>query len=192
MDEAHAALYAAIIGFAAAIIGAAVGGWASWRAARHSADAAVRAAVEQVKGQAKTEHDHWVRQERRRAYGEVTDAFQKLATSMKELDQALSRERPYSEHLQQIQQHHMTLILAGQATVMLGPNAIVDAAKTLTQAARDAVACRLRIAELGLGPGLSDWQTASESLDSTGVSFRRSEARFAGACQRVLLASADS
>lgn len=41
MDEGNAALYAAVIGFAAALIGAAVGGWASWRAAKHSADAAV-------------------------------------------------------------------------------------------------------------------------------------------------------
>ncbi|WP_157880009.1 hypothetical protein [Streptomyces natalensis] len=39
MDQGKAALYAAIIGFAAAIIGAVVGGWASWKAARHSADA---------------------------------------------------------------------------------------------------------------------------------------------------------
>ncbi|MGA4875882.1 hypothetical protein [Streptomyces lydicamycinicus] len=75
MDEGHAALYAAIIGFAAAIIGAAVGGWASWRAARHSADAAAQAAAQQIAGQGRNEHLQWIRQERRTAYGEVIKAY---------------------------------------------------------------------------------------------------------------------
>ncbi|MFI0787322.1 hypothetical protein ACH4Q6_17205 [Streptomyces lydicus] len=71
MDEGKAALYAAIIGFAAAIIGAAAGGWASWKAARHGADAAVRAVVEQVHGQARNEETQWIRQERRQLYSKV-------------------------------------------------------------------------------------------------------------------------
>lgn len=75
MDEGRAALYAAIIGFAAAIIGAAVGGWASGRAARHSAGAAIQAAIEQTAGQARSEHAQWMRQERRQAYGQILKAF---------------------------------------------------------------------------------------------------------------------
>ncbi|MFI9028851.1 hypothetical protein [Streptomyces sp. NPDC053560] len=75
MDEGTAALYAAIIGFAAAIIGAAVGGLASWKAARHGADAAVQAAVEQVNGQAAHEYAHWLRQERRRLFIQILEVI---------------------------------------------------------------------------------------------------------------------
>ncbi|MFC9227787.1 hypothetical protein ACFTZI_02250 [Streptomyces decoyicus] len=86
MDEGEAAFYAAIIGFAAAIIGAAAGGWASWKAARHGADAAVRAAVEQVKGQAENEHTHWIRQERLHAYRIVLQACTDFMTAIQQLE----------------------------------------------------------------------------------------------------------
>lgn len=73
MDQGKAALYAAIIGFAAAVIGAGVGGWASYRGSRH-----------QVVGGAKNEHMHWIRQERRLAYGRVIQAT--ISFSMHEID----------------------------------------------------------------------------------------------------------
>ncbi|MFH8470647.1 hypothetical protein [Streptomyces sp. NPDC017991] len=63
MDSGKAAFYAAIIGFAAAVIGAGVGGWASYRGSRH-----------QVIGGARSEHAHWLRQERRLAYGRLIQA----------------------------------------------------------------------------------------------------------------------
>ncbi|WP_395098013.1 hypothetical protein [Streptomyces noursei] len=89
MDEGKAALYAAIIGFAAAIIGAAVGGLGTWLAGRRQASAAVTAALEQVNGQARNEEAQWIRQERRQIYSNVTRAnaeFQAALANWKRAD----------------------------------------------------------------------------------------------------------
>ncbi|MEU9117830.1 hypothetical protein AB0D04_40445 [Streptomyces sp. NPDC048483] len=122
MDEGKAALYAAIIGFAAAIIGAAAGGWASWKAARHGADAAVRAAIEQVSRQADSERKHWVRQERRAAYASVIDAYMRFVrtsaslTSGLELSDRAEPQEPY-ERLAELGMACKKLALFGPASV---------------------------------------------------------------------------
>ncbi|MFJ9413199.1 hypothetical protein ACIRPT_03410 [Streptomyces sp. NPDC101227] len=126
MDEGKAALYAAVISFAAAIIGAAVGGWASWRAARHSADAAVRAAVEQVAGQADNERRHWVRQERRTAYASVIDAYMTFTRTAATLRAGLGEDDPLA-----VYERLAELGMACKRLALFGPESVEDAALEL-------------------------------------------------------------
>ncbi|WP_432003461.1 hypothetical protein [Streptomyces sioyaensis] len=131
MDEGKAALYAATIGFAAAVIGAAAGGWASWKAARHGADAAVRAAVEQVKGQAKNEHAHWIRQERLNAYRIVLQACTDFMTAVQRLEtQALAGTNTDELH-QLLEQRLRDVELSTSPLHLLGPSAVHAAALRL-------------------------------------------------------------
>ncbi|UKY54274.1 hypothetical protein [Streptomyces inhibens] len=131
MDEGKAALYAAIIGFAAAIIGAAVGGWASWRAARHSADAAIRAAVEQVKGQAKNEHAHWIRQERLHVYRIVLQACTDFMTAVHQFETRVRAGRNADELHQLLDQRLRDVELSTSSLHLLGPSAVHAAALRL-------------------------------------------------------------
>ncbi|KWT61881.1 hypothetical protein ADL21_11415 [Streptomyces albus subsp. albus] len=103
MDEGSAALYAAIIGFAAAVIGAAVGGLASWRAARHGANAAVQAAIHQVTGQAANEHAHWLRQERRHLYVRVIQCFEKFLPALRDMFEIARLEIDEGEHWDEVE-----------------------------------------------------------------------------------------
>ncbi|WP_327707059.1 hypothetical protein OG530_40670 [Streptomyces decoyicus] len=128
MDEGKAAFYAAIIGFAAAIIGAAVGGWASWKAARHGADAAVRAAVEQVKGQAENEHTHWIRQERLHAYRIVLQACTDFMTAIQQLETQVLTGRSTDELRQLLEQRLRDVELSTSSLHLLGPSSVHAAA----------------------------------------------------------------
>jgi hypothetical protein len=152
MDEAQAALYAAVIGFAAAIIGAAVGGWASWRAARHSADAAVRAAVEQVHGQARNEEAHWIRQERRQLYGKVATARIEFESALQvwedtpgPLDSPL-----YTEAVNAWRR----LVQACHEVEVFGPDGVALAASAIGAAAGELLASS--IAQAGVDDGDND------------------------------------
>ncbi|MFG2136605.1 hypothetical protein [Streptomyces sp. NPDC048650] len=133
MDEGKAALYAAIIGFAAAIIGAAVGGWASWRAAKHSAGATLRATMEQLSGQAINERKHWVRQERRAAYASVIDAYMSLTRAAALLASGLGGEttEPYERQAE--------LSMACKKLALFGPDSVEEAALELLRRADDRV-----------------------------------------------------
>lgn len=133
MDEGTAAFYAAFIGFAAAVIGAAVGGWASWKAARHGADAAVRAAVEQVNGQAVNEHAHWVRQERRLAYGEVLRAFTSLCAALSKCQGNMVAGIPFMNELRDLSEKATVFSFAVVAVHMLGPREVSEAVMLLGQ-----------------------------------------------------------
>ncbi|MFE3884552.1 hypothetical protein ACFXPQ_16865 [Streptomyces lydicus] len=132
MDEGTAALYAAIIGFTAAIIGAAVGGWASWKAARHSADAAVQVTVKQIKGQAANEHAHWVRQERRLAYGEVLRAYASLRAAVSRCQRHMIAGIPFINELRDAREKEGALISTVGVIYMLGPREVAEAATILS------------------------------------------------------------
>ncbi|MEU9120757.1 hypothetical protein AB0C96_13020 [Streptomyces sp. NPDC048506] len=155
MDEGRAALYAAIIGFVAAVIGTAVGGWASWRAARHSADAALRATMEQLSGQAVNERRHWVRQERRAAYASVIDAYMNLTRNAALLRSGLGGDTTET-YLRQAE-----LGVACKKLALFGPDSVEEAASELLRRADDRVR---RPSEAGVsasvGAAFSDFLTA--------------------------------
>ncbi|MFI1158314.1 hypothetical protein [Streptomyces sioyaensis] len=149
MDEGKAALYAAIIGFAAAIIGAAVDGWASWRAARHSADAAVRAAVEQTEGQAKNEHAHWIRQERLHAYRVVLQSCTDFMTAIQRFETHVPAGRNTDDLHQHLEQCLRDVELATSSLHLLGPPSVHTAALRLLAEADSTVDALREWAPLG-------------------------------------------
>lgn len=128
MDEGRAALYAAIIGFAAAIIGAAVGGWASWKAARHGADAAVQAAVEQVNGQAASEHAHWIRQERLHLFRSILQTCTDFMTAVQEFETRVRSGANADELHQLLEQRLRDAELSTSSLHLLGPSSVHAAA----------------------------------------------------------------
>lgn len=71
VDEGTAAVVAAIVGVVAALLGSAVGGLAAVRGAREGAKIAAR-----------EQHDLWLRQERRTAYGAIVQAVQRCETEL--------------------------------------------------------------------------------------------------------------
>ncbi|MEU1553187.1 hypothetical protein ABZ517_10740 [Streptomyces scabiei] len=62
---------AAVVGLVGALGGAITGGYAAIRGAREAAERSARAALEQAAWQARDQHEHWLRQERRSAYAEL-------------------------------------------------------------------------------------------------------------------------
>lgn len=152
MDEGHAALYAAIIGFAAAIIGAAVGGWASWRAARHSADAAVRAAIEQVHGQARNEETQWMRQERRQLYSKVVTARTDFEAALQVWEDTPG---PLDSPLYTDAENAMRRLMEACREVQsFGPDNVAEAALTVAATAGQVMAST--IARAGVNAGEND------------------------------------
>ncbi|UKY47869.1 hypothetical protein [Streptomyces inhibens] len=143
MDEGKAALYAAIIGFAAAIIGAAVGGWASWRAARH-----------QVVGGAKNEHRHWVRQERRRAYGQVIQAVQELSHGERALPNPDVPPNDYTQSqdigntLLELQK---AVIVACEEAYIFGPEGVTKHVEALRKSCCEFIASSLKLHQQEVG-----------------------------------------
>ncbi|MFF8900388.1 hypothetical protein ACF082_23280 [Streptomyces lydicus] len=186
MDEGNAALYAAIIGFAAALIGAAVGGWASWRAAKHSADAAVRATVEQVTGQAANELAQWIRQERRKVYGEVIAAYAQMGHALIRLSAA-----PTDDELEAAYQVEADKVRVAAHTVrLLGPDSVNAAAWVLIESTHEA---RNAIREWArqVARGSSGLREMEEAAEETQHAMGASYTAFLAACREVLLTSQD-
>lgn len=127
MDEGKAALYAAIIGFAAAVIGAAAGGWASWKAARH-----------QVVGGATNEHRHWVRQERRQAYGQVLRACEEFMSAGRRLKHPLTGPAGKDEYDAYLNSYEALCDACSQVP-LFGPMSVALATIEITGKAGDAV-----------------------------------------------------
>ncbi|MFJ3950270.1 hypothetical protein ACIPXV_09395 [Streptomyces libani] len=140
MDEGLAALIAALTG----LIGAAVGGWVTWKAARHGADAALRATMEQLSGQAINERSHWVRQERRAAYATVIDAYMSVTMLAAAHRSGLREETPEAyERLAE-------LGMACKRLTLFGPDSVEEAASELLRRADDRVR---RPSEAGVSAG---------------------------------------
>ncbi|MEE4419569.1 hypothetical protein [Streptomyces bugieae] len=146
MDEGKAALYAAIIGFAAAIIGAAVGGWASWRAARHSADAALRATAGQILGQAANEQTHWLRQERRQLYARLLQLSQKyrderhkFLASVREHYATRGRDEGHKAALEVLKVLQSDLSSLSFEIVLLAPRRVSETAEEVSSHLRNCI-----------------------------------------------------
>lgn len=176
MDEGRAALYAAIIGFAAAIIGAAVGGWASWRAAKHGADAAVRAVVEQVRGQARNEEIHWIRQERRQLYGKVTAAQNEFVAALhawKHTSEPL--ESPLYDDVENAWRH---LAEACHELHVFGPDDVSQAAFAIMNAAGEVMTSAIAQASLDTGQGDPEMFEAAASAGHWEHAMRTAQSSF--------------
>ncbi|MFB6568419.1 MULTISPECIES: hypothetical protein [Streptomyces] len=145
MNEMLAALLSGLAG----LIGAGVGGWATWRAARHQANAAVTAALEQVNGQARNEETHWIRQERRQLYSKVTTARTEFETAL-----AAWEDTPEPAHSPLYRDAENTLRRLRDAcheVATLGPDNVAQAAFKIGAAAGEVMASAIARAAVDAG-----------------------------------------
>ncbi|WP_143688234.1 hypothetical protein [Streptomyces sp. 3214.6] len=78
MDDGLVALVTAGVGLVGALGGAAMGGLAAVRGARMGAETTARATIEQARTQERAQHDHWLRDERKRAAVLMLEAYDKF------------------------------------------------------------------------------------------------------------------
>ncbi|MDH6626754.1 Sec-independent protein translocase protein TatA [Streptomyces sp. LBL] len=125
MDEGLVALVTAGVGLVGALGGAAMGGLAAVRGARMGAETTARATIEQARTQERAQHDHWLRDERKRAAVlmlEVYDRFTIAAsdvTRMFDLEIEASTDvwSAYSSCMNEIRGAYFPLRLLGPARV---------------------------------------------------------------------------
>ncbi|WP_030675323.1 hypothetical protein [Streptomyces rimosus] len=192
MDEELAALLAGAIGLAGAVLGAAVGGLASYRAAKHSAEVAARALAEQVAGQARYEQEQWVRQERRQVYGDINRAYAELAAALAALHTALSGRRPVQELVERVEERRLQLSVAVSPTAMLGPVEVHDAARALIGATDAFVAAYRELAVLPEAHEPAQPDAVRERVADRRADVHACLSNFSAACRNVLLRQGDS
>ncbi|MEU7151318.1 hypothetical protein AB0B15_25325 [Streptomyces sp. NPDC045456] len=191
MDEQLAVLLAGAIGLAGAVLGAAVGGLASYRAAKHGADVAARALAEQVVGQARHEQAQWVRQERRQLYGEISRTYADLAAALAALHGALADRRPVQDVVERVEERRLHLSVAVSPTAMLGPERVHDAARALVGATDAFVAAYRELAERRQPSGPVAPDAVRERLADSRADVHARLSDFSAACRTVLLRDGD-
>lgn len=176
---------------AGAVLGAAVGGLASYRAAKHSADVAARALAEQVVGQARHEQAQWVRQERRQLYGEISRTYADLAAALAALHGALADRRPVQDVVERVEERRLHLSVAVSPTAMLGPERVRDAARALVGATDAFVAAYRELAERRQPSGPVAPDAVRERLADSRADVHARLSDFSAACRTVLLRDGD-
>ncbi|MFD4525011.1 hypothetical protein ACFWP7_14040 [Streptomyces sp. NPDC058470] len=125
MDEGLVALVAAGAGLVGALGGAAMGGLAAVRGARIGAETTARATIEQARTQERAQHDHWLRDERKRAAAlmlEVYDRFTIAASNVTrmfdlEIEASTDAWSAYRTGVNEIRTAYFPLRLLGPARV---------------------------------------------------------------------------
>ncbi|MFJ4279034.1 hypothetical protein [Streptomyces massasporeus] len=136
MDQGVAAVVAGLAG----TVGALAGALAGMRGARLGALKAVEAAHLHVQGQARTEHKHWVREQRRQAYTRTSHLYVEVLHSLRSCGDALSRAQGdlAAERLQFTDRAVTDLQIAVFDLRLWGPHEIVAVAKDLRRSANRA------------------------------------------------------
>ncbi|WP_427922160.1 hypothetical protein [Streptomyces sp. cg40] len=125
MDEGLVALVTAGVGLVGALGGAAMGGLAAVRGARLGAETTARATIEQVRTQERAQHDHWLRDERKRAAVLMLEAYDRFTiaasnvTRMFDLEIEASPDvwSAYNASMNEIRRAYFPLRLLGPARV---------------------------------------------------------------------------
>ncbi|MFJ2833144.1 hypothetical protein ACIPC1_37325 [Streptomyces sp. NPDC087263] len=125
MDDGLVALVAAGAGLVGALGGAAMGGLAAVRGARIGAETTARATIEQARAQERAQHDHWLRDERKRAAVlmlEVYDRFTIAASNVTrmfdlEIEASADVWSAYHTSMNEIRTCYFPLRLLGPARV---------------------------------------------------------------------------
>ncbi|MFH8367529.1 hypothetical protein [Streptomyces sp. NPDC018031] len=121
MDQGWAAVIAGVTGLVGAVSGAAVGGAAAVRGARSAAQTA-----------AQEQHQQWVRQERRLAYGQVLAAYTAYTAAVDEEQRLLSRGTTPEVEARLSTLHGLRASCA--SLMLLAPSRVQDASLRLQQA----------------------------------------------------------
>ncbi|MFJ5802539.1 hypothetical protein [Streptomyces decoyicus] len=125
MDEGLVALVTAGVGLVGALGGAAMGGLAAVRGARMGAETTARATIEQARTQERAQHDHWLRDERKRAAVlmlEVYDRFTIAASNVTrmfdlEIEASADVGSAYGTSINEVRGAYFPLRLLGPARV---------------------------------------------------------------------------
>lgn len=132
MDQGVAAVIAGIAG----VIGTGVGGLATAYGARIGAQKSMEAVQVQVREQSEAEHSHWVREQRRQACVELTDALGAFAKSVAASWPLVLEGRavPHERFEALMSQTDSMLLIRGH-TQLWGPQPLTDTAHRLTEVA---------------------------------------------------------
>ncbi|MFJ4434778.1 hypothetical protein [Streptomyces sp. NPDC088923] len=138
MDEGTVALVTAGVGLLGAIAGAAVGGLAAVRGARIGAETTARATVEQARTQERAQHDHWLRDERKRAAVLVLEAYDRFIMAASNVTRMFDLEVEASADIWSAYNSSVNEIRATYFPVrLLGPPQVHQAARELWQLIED-------------------------------------------------------
>ncbi|MFF4370420.1 hypothetical protein [Streptomyces sp. NPDC001594] len=125
MDEGLVAIVTAGVGLVGALSGAAMGGLAAVRGARIGAETTAHATIEQARTQGRTQHDHWLRDERKRAAVLMLEAYDRFAIAASSLTRMFDLEieaspdvwNAYRASMNEIRKVYFPLRLLGPARV---------------------------------------------------------------------------
>ncbi|MEU8977620.1 hypothetical protein [Streptomyces sp. NPDC048309] len=169
-------LAAAILGLLGALGGAMIGGLAAIRGARIGAERTAAAALRQSRDQANSEHDHWLRQERKVALAHLLGAIRAYSRLIMDVEARVRREE-------------------SEADVRAAGERAWEAQKALKDRASEV----LIIAEAEIEPLIHALADSTDELYDCMVSWRRTdnifavtdEARYATALDSVSRTSSD-
>lgn len=138
MDQGIAALVTAGVGLVGTIVGAVVGGIAATRGARIGAETTARATIEQARAQEEAQHQHWLRDERKRAASTLLEAYDHFTIAASNVTRMFDLEIPASSDIWTNYAESMSDIRKAYFPVrLLGPTRVHLAARELWQAIED-------------------------------------------------------
>ncbi|WP_225831704.1 hypothetical protein [Streptomyces sp. NK08204] len=134
MDEGLVALVTAGIGLVGALGGAAMGGLAAVRGARMGAETTARATIEQARSQERAQHDHWLRDERKRAAVLMLEAYDRFTIAASQVTRMFDLEIEASADVWSAYNASMNEIRGAYFPLrLLGPARVHQAARELWQ-----------------------------------------------------------
>ncbi|MBP8538572.1 hypothetical protein [Streptomyces sp. MK37H] len=183
MDQVWAAAIAGV----GALLGAGVGGYFAKKGAEAGAKTAADALAHQVERQATNELAHWVRQEQRQAYGEITHAYGVLAKTLTDCRIAMNDGRNADDLLAQAAEQRSLLHIACSGTALFGPEGVWAAAQELSQAALVTLKAHERVAFHSRGGGSASLAEVTEDMRESRTAVSDSLAAFSTACREAML-----
>ncbi|GAA2690623.1 hypothetical protein [Streptomyces lunalinharesii] len=190
LGQGWAAVLAGGIGMVGALGGSLVGGWAAVRGARDAAALNADAIRRQVAEQAMSEHRHWVRQERQKAYREVLDAYAEVTPMIWTIHESLASqdESEWPERLDLTEQFDV-LNSACSRLVLLGPAPVAEAGNALSLVLHEVERSFMRLVATWSGAPLSgsDRDRALATMRTAVKELRVAYFAFMRASQRVLI-----
>ncbi|MGX1886630.1 hypothetical protein [Streptomyces sp. NPDC055287] len=183
MDQGWSALIAGIAG----LLGAVLGGYIAKQGALAGAKATAEATARQVELQGRNELAHWIRQERRAAYGEVVRAYSVLANLLAAYRVAVGRGTALDDLSSQVDDARNALIIACSSTHLFGPEAVWDAAYDMRSTAQEGVLAHRAFAHHSQAGGAPGMQDARRDLSVARDAMRESLVSFSERSRQALL-----
>ncbi|MFJ6792210.1 hypothetical protein [Streptomyces angustmyceticus] len=134
MNEGLVALATAGVGLVGALGGAAMGGLAAVRGARMGAETTARATIEQARTQERAQHDHWLRDERKRAAVLMLEAYDRFTIAASNITRMFDLEIEASTDVWSAYKTSINEIRGAYFPLrLLGPTRVHQAARELWQ-----------------------------------------------------------